>query len=181
VKVQRRWMWIISALLMILIPFSRIYLGVHFPTDVLGGYVIGGVLLALALIFVSRLESWLGGLGLPWQLFVAASFAVLLGLAFSTTEGISTSGTLMGMGVGFALEPRWVGFSPSNRWGQRILGFALGVAVLAGLEYGLGVAFATLRPAAVVGFVRFGLVGFWGALGAPWSLARLGLVPSRAP
>jgi len=77
------------------------------------------------------------------------------------------------------LEPRWVGFSPSSKWGRRILGFIVGVAVLAGLEYGLGAASASLVPATVVGFVRFGLVGFWGALGAPWTLARLGLVSSH--
>jgi len=178
-RVQRLSMWIVSALLIILIPFSRIYLGVHFPTDVLGGYVIGGVMLVLALILLPRLAPRLGGLRLPWQLLVAAAFPVLLALAFSTTDGITTSGTLMGMGVGFALEPRWVGFSPSSKWGRRILGFIVGVAVLAALEYGLGAASASLVPATVVGFVRFGLVGFWGALGAPWTLARLGLVSSH--
>ena len=34
-------------LLMLLIPFSRIYLGRHFPADVLGGYMLGGGLLFL--------------------------------------------------------------------------------------------------------------------------------------
>jgi len=34
-------------LLILLIPFSRIYLGRHFPADVLGGYVLGGGLLFL--------------------------------------------------------------------------------------------------------------------------------------
>jgi len=44
----KNW-WIRSGciLLMILIPFSRIYLGRHFPADVLGGYILGGGLLFL--------------------------------------------------------------------------------------------------------------------------------------
>jgi undecaprenyl-diphosphatase len=38
---RRRVLWITTVLLILLIGFSRIYLGVHYPTDVLGGYVLG--------------------------------------------------------------------------------------------------------------------------------------------
>ena len=44
-----RWrgtLWSIYVVLVALIGYSRLYLGVHWPTDVLGGWVIGAVALA---------------------------------------------------------------------------------------------------------------------------------------
>ncbi len=38
---RRRWLWKISFCLSILIAFSRLYLYVHFPTDIIGGIMIG--------------------------------------------------------------------------------------------------------------------------------------------
>ena len=43
------WLWGVAGLLIILIPLSRVYLGVHFPTDLLGGYLLGAAFLLLYL------------------------------------------------------------------------------------------------------------------------------------
>jgi membrane-associated phospholipid phosphatase len=43
---RRRLITVISAVMILLIGLSRIYLGQHWPTDVLGGWLIGGLLLA---------------------------------------------------------------------------------------------------------------------------------------
>lgn len=42
---QRTWAWIAAAAVIGLIGFSRVVLGVHFPQDVLAGWLIGGILL----------------------------------------------------------------------------------------------------------------------------------------
>jgi membrane-associated phospholipid phosphatase len=42
---ERRWRWpfAVAAVLLMVITYSRVYLGVHWPTDVLGGLLIGAV------------------------------------------------------------------------------------------------------------------------------------------
>ena len=179
-RVRQRWLWIVVALMLVLIPLSRVYLGVHFPTDLLGGYAIGAVLLVLSLALVPPVQRWLRGLTLVGQLAVAVGAPLLLALLFATDEGITASATLMGMGVGFTVEPRWVGFRPGRKWGRRVLGYLLGVTVLAGIWLGLRLVFALIGPTAPLRFARYALTGLWGALGAPWLLIRLGLLCHRA-
>lgn len=39
---QRRVVWILAAVVIVLVGLSRLYLGVHYPSDVVAGFVVGG-------------------------------------------------------------------------------------------------------------------------------------------
>src|SRR6056297_324541 len=41
--VRRRWMFLLGTVLIVLVAFSRMYLGVHWPSDVIGGLIAGVV------------------------------------------------------------------------------------------------------------------------------------------
>jgi membrane-associated phospholipid phosphatase len=174
---RRVWLWVVAVLLIVFIPLSRVYLGAHFPTDLLGGYVIGALLLWLYLRWEPGSEAWLEKKGLAWQLGLATVVPlVLLAVSPALDESIVTAtAVMMGMGAGYALERRWVGFEAAGVWWKRVLRVLLGVAVIFGLRFGLKAAFVGLEPEPLFRFVRYALIGLWGGLGAPWTFVRMRL------
>jgi membrane-associated phospholipid phosphatase len=175
--VRRRWMWILSTLLMVLIPFSRIYLGVHFPTDVLGGLVLGVIWLGLFCRLESRLTAWLSGQTFSVQLGLATVIPTMLLLVHSSDEAVAVLGTILGLGIGIVFESRWVRFRPDGLAWARVGRLVLGAVVLIALREGLKIVFPVQGEALYIPLraARYALVGLWVALGAPWLFVHLRL------
>jgi membrane-associated phospholipid phosphatase len=177
---RKKWVWAVAVALMVLTPLSRIYLGVHFPTDVLGGYVLGIAVLWLWLRYGRRLETWFFEQETIHQLILITAIPALAMIAWPTAEMVTGGGTMVGIGAGLVLERRLVGFDVAGSVLQRALRFLFGLVVLAGLWLGLRMAFDGLEPAIVLRLLRYALVGFWGAVGAPWAFLKLGLATREA-
>ena len=96
-----------------------------------------------------------------------------------TTQQIKTAATLMGMGVGFVLERKWVGFESGGIWWKRALRLMLGLGLMLGLREGLGVLASGMNHESVFRFVRYLLLGLGGALIAPWIFVSIGLAKRK--
>lgn len=76
--VKRRWFWAIAIIVVLLIGLSRIYLGVHFSSQVLLGWAIGLVVLVLFTRYESIVLSWFLGQKFIRQLLLISGISVLI-------------------------------------------------------------------------------------------------------
>ena len=96
---RKSWALIVAIALMFLIGFSRIYLGVHFPHDVILGWLIGAVLLALFLRLWDPVSARIQKMTLSGQIF----------LAFIVSMFIVSIGAFLVNGLsGYQLPEEWI-------------------------------------------------------------------------
>ncbi len=169
----RRWgIWTAVAILISLVSLSRVYLGVHYPQDVVGG-------LALGLFLLATFGCGVGGvsearLELPFTawLSLAVIGPLLLLVVHPTGDTAKITGALLGMGSGIVLEKELVGFSTDGSWWKRLLRLIFGLLVTGG-PYVLFR--AVFPPGLLFRVVRYGLLGWVASFLAPWLFVRIAL------
>ena len=158
-RTERKWVRGVCIALIVLVPFSRMYLGVHTPLDV-------GVSLVLALVLLftfyplvrwgserpGRMYALLGGMTV-----LAVGFVLYANLwrfpadidAANLAEGRKNAWSLLGALLGFCLsyplDIHYVNFKADNaHWWQQLLKVVLGLALLLGIRAGLKALFAAV-------------------------------------
>jgi hypothetical protein len=180
--------WAVAVIAVLGISLSRIALGVHYPQDVIGGWLIGLAVLVTYANVAPSVGRWLGRQRLALQLVMAVTIPLLLlYLHPAHTEGlypaqwaIRPMSAALGFGVGMAMERAYVRFDVQGSGWRRVLRFLVGMAVVTvfyiipslvipdGLSYGLQ---SGLR------IVRYAVLGWVGSFFCPWLFVRLRLAP----
>jgi membrane-associated phospholipid phosphatase len=174
--VRRRIAWVGSALLVTSIALSRIYLGIHYPQDVLGGFFFGVVYLLFFLWLEEPVRAWLGERTLVVRLGLALLVPACLLLLHPTQDAIIPMAALAGLGVAHVLEGKWVRFETGGLWWKRALRFAVGLMLSLITYVGLK---AILPEGGLFRFVRYGCVGLTVGLIVPWVFVKTGLAASE--
>ena len=181
------WFWTLCVVLMAAIGFSRIYLGVHFPSDVIAGWALGAATLwafashgnrAIAAIRRHDLGARIAlSLALGAALFAAD--VLLVGDAERLNAG--AAGFIAGAGSGAAIAVRRLAFDGRGPGWQRALRALVGMAVMLPMLWAMRELGA---PSGIAGKAVIALdlaaLGLWLTLGAPWLFERMRLATPRA-
>jgi membrane-associated phospholipid phosphatase len=187
----KKWAYGVAALVTLLVGFSRVYLGVHFPSDLLGGWVLGALVVTAYFLFADKIKALLIRGGQRAQMVVSAVLAFVMILYRPQVELLLPGAVILGMGISYSITANRLHFRSASLYGRTggakfltlTIRFILGIAGVALLF----IAFSRLEPGensayySLFYFMRFFLLDFWVYAGAPriFQLLRLTETPAH--
>jgi membrane-associated phospholipid phosphatase len=154
IEFKKKWLYFIGVLSILLVGFSRLYLGVHWPTDVLGGLIIG----LLSTIAVIKLFDWSKEKGNPMLLGVLVIPMMICLIFFRTATYYKAAGTLIALWIGYIIESKYIKYSSKAIWWKQIIKLVIGFLGIILIRVYL----KKLLPIAIYSdFIRYALMGIW--------------------
>ena len=202
-KKIRPIVWPVSIFFILLIGFTRLYLGVHFPTDIFGGWIIAAIILAVFYFVEKPAAGFFGGRGMRLQIIAAAAAALIMNALHPADTSLSA--LLLGFCAGYSImKNKFPFFARENtaqnlgsgtenkkpRFLQLAVRFVIGLIGAAVIYLGLRFILPGrdsifkdipwLVSLHELGrFIRYGLLGFWASAGAPRIFKQIGLATAR--
>ncbi|MFO7172716.1 MAG: phosphatase PAP2 family protein [Bacillota bacterium] len=175
---RRRWLTALVGAVIFLVGVSRLYLGVHWPADVAGGWALGlGVAWAAPRV-QARAGAALARVGLWGRVFLGLAAPVLMLQLFAWVPALrrlestllpGVLGALAGFWAGSALEEDYVGYR-AVRGLRAVAAIPVGLGLLLAVRYGLKAVFPV---GAAWDFLRYLAIGLTATLVCPWLFRRL--------
>ena len=103
---RKRRLTVFAAAMVFFIGFSRVHLGVHFPTDVLFGWLLGGILAIAYLRWSGPSIDWASRLSFERQMLLALGVPMILMALHGTRTTAMALGALAGALSGLVLARR---------------------------------------------------------------------------
>ena len=132
---KKRSLAVLGTLIVLAVGISRVYLGVHYPGQVIGGWLIGFAVAALGMLVLRRLPAQDRGLRSSRQMLFAFTtliplmISVGLGAVGDVNAGL-VGGYLFAFSLGAIVEDRYVGLMTEISWSKKILRTLIGIGIV---------------------------------------------------
>ena len=184
---RRKWVRVAAIVVAVLVPLSRMYLGVHTPLDVGVAAVIAVALVFALYPLMERSDSQHGVMGAVLAVMLALAVGYLLfvslypfpadvdaaNLAHGVENAWKLLGATIGMLVGWWLDVRFIHFDTRAVWYVQLIKLVGGLALLLGIRAALKAPLAAALGAGAGGAVRYGVMVLFAAAVWPMVFAPL--------
>jgi membrane-associated phospholipid phosphatase len=149
---QKKITYIVCGLFLFFVMLSRVYLGVHYPSDVLTGAFLG-ILITFFWIYVfnKHYEK-------RYYIFLIISLSLSISLFFIETDNLFKAiGGMTGAAFGLILENKYINFKMNITIYKKILRFVLGIGYILAVRLG----FKALFPEVLIlTYLRYFIIIF---------------------
>jgi len=156
--IRKKWMNILAVIMMILVPLSRLYLGVHYPADILGGLLIGAffVLIYDKYLFDNLKDYFFAktAIGKAAILTILILFFIII---YPADDAITILAVMLGFGMVLIFSNVLDAVLPTGiLW--KLLLLIVGIVGVLLIWKGLKIA---LPANELTRFIRYALIGVW--------------------
>lgn len=183
---KKKWLMTFFVCLVALVAFSRMYLGVHYPSDVLVSLVINTVLISVVFYFVNRITID----RLSRFMRISAFLLILVLFVFSCVMSIGktdnefyadtvdfaakTFGAVAAFCISWYIDDRYINYSTAAVWHFQIVKVLVGAAIIILIKEGAKPFFVSIGlPVFLSHILRYFLIVFFAGTVWPYLFEKI--------